>query len=190
MKNARTGSWMITIPAGGLAVAYLFLWFLPHHEALKALSRDLEGKRDFVIQAGGVLPAFEAGSQALGETAAFVATWQAAAPEESELSTLLSRVTELANQSGLTTTRFEPQPAIDGETIRRVPVTYGCTGSLAQVFNFIYELENLPQVIWADGVKIEAVRENTEFLVCEISLVIFSEKSEDSGQAKVVDRPI
>lgn len=181
---------MITIPAGGLAVAYLFFWFLPHQETLRAMSRDLEGKRDFVIQAGRALPAFEAGSQALRETAAFVTTWQAAAPEEPELSALFGRVTELANQSGLTTTRFDPLPAIDGETIRRVPVTYGCTGSLAQIFDFIHKLENLPQAIWADGLKIEAVREDAESLVCEISLVIFSEKSGDSGQAKVADQPI
>lgn len=190
MNNARHGSWLVTLPVGGLAVAYLFFWFLPHQETLRAMSRDLEGKRDFVLQAGGALPAFEADSRVLRETATFVGTWQAAAPEQPELSALFGRITELANQSGLTTTRFEPLPTIDDETIRRVPVTYGCTGSLAQIFSFLYELENLPQAIWADGLRIEAARENTGSLVCEISLVIFSEKSGYSNQTKSVDRPI
>jgi Tfp pilus assembly protein PilO len=190
MKHGRQGSWMVTVPLAGLAAAYLFLWFLPRQERLAAVSRELSDRRDYVMQSAGVVSAVAAGRQTLDETTTYVTAWQADTPDTSRLSALFTRINELADQSGLTTTRFEPLPALENETVRRVPVTYGCTGSLPQFFSFLHELESLPAGIWQESLKIEVNQEVPGELVCEVVLVIFSEKTEESDQAAVAGQPI
>lgn len=180
----KHGNWMLTLPLAGLGLAYLFLFFLPAQRTLDALSRDLSKEQDAVGQADALLPAIAATEQQLAKSCKYNSRWITAAPSESELPSLFGKVNALAKAAGITTTRLDPQPAVQYEKIRLISLNAAYRGSFTQISQFLCDLESFPEAIWIDRVQMEGDSQNRKDISCEISFTVFVDKTDESDQVK------
>ena len=180
--SSHRGSLIVTLPVAGLAVAYLFLFFLPGGRTIDQLSGELTAEREFIALADAVAPAIHTTRQQLEKNLAYNAAWAESAPAPSELAPLFGKIHALAKESGSTTTRFDPEPPLPLDKLRRIPVVLGCTGSFSQISHFLHHLEALPQTIWIEELNIEQSGQNGEDVECELELLIFADNPDDSDQ--------
>ena len=186
MKSSmRQTSWVIILPLAALVVAYVFAVFLPGRRAIDRLRGELADHQEFVVSTTFVAPAIEATRDELAKTGAYNAAWSAAAPTEADLSHLYGQIHALAKTAGATTTRFEPQPTLDYEQLRRIPVLVGCTGSFFQLARFLETLENLPQTIWVETAEFSADGQAEGVVKCEVELVIFADNPDNLDQVDI-----
>ncbi len=183
-SKSYRGSWIITVPLAGLAVAYVFIFFLPTQREIGELRDDLSIKREFITQAGSLAAALETTKKQLNKTLKYNAAWEENAPAQNEFNTLFSRIHTLAKEAGATTTRFDPEPDVEYNTFRKAPLAVGCTGSFPQLFTFLRSLESLPQEIWIEEVRLEELDPTGKTVECNLVLGIFADNPENSDQGK------
>jgi len=182
-KKIRRGSWVVTVPVVAVAVAYVVWFFLPQSKAIGELKDQTAEKQTYVENSGGLPAALEAARVELEKTQGYNAVWKKHAPKQRELAALFGRINHLAKEAGTVTTRFDPEPLRQNRYLREIPLTMGCRGTTAQVFEFIRGLESLPLAIWIEKVKIEKANGLAGFVNCEISLIVFAGNPEDSDYA-------
>jgi len=183
MKTSISGStWLVIVPVLAVAVAYVFLVFLPGQEAIGKLREELAGREAFIQQVEAFGATIEATQQELDKTEEYVGRWEAATPSEDELSVVFGRISQLAKDSGTTTTRFEPQPATHYDEIRRIPLAVECHGSFASVCEFLCSLEGLEETVWIESLQMEQAGEDGGNVKCEVSMAIFADNPDDSDQ--------
>lgn len=175
-------TWLVIVPLLGLVIAYVFLVFLPGQEAIGKLHEDLAAREEFIQQVEAFGAAVEATRQEFDKTEKYVRRWEAAAPSEDELSFLFGRISQLANDSGATTTRFEPQPAVHHDEITQIPLAVECLGSFASVCEFLCSLEGFEETVWIESLQMERAGEDGGNVKCELSLAIFADNPDDSDQ--------
>ena len=183
-KMSRYETWMILAPLLGIGAAFVGLFYLPIQGKIRALESQARDKEEFVHQAESMVAVVDATSQALRETRGYVKPWKAESPKRNDLYRLFSKVSELAKDSGAVTTRFEPQPVTEYETLRRIPLELGCTGSFEQIYRFLSELEKLPQEIWIERANVRKEGEDGGYVECDIRLAIFADNPRKSDQAE------
>jgi hypothetical protein len=180
MIGIKRGSWTVTLPVAGAAVAFLMLLFLPRMKAISDISAQLRSKQDFIMQTERLRPILQSLGVELEETGAYASTWAARSAEGGELSELFGKISQLTKQCGTETTKFEPLPPVDFETLQKVPVAVGLSGSYASLARLVAELEALPATMWVEDFKLDAPREAGENARCELNLAIFINKREKS----------
>ncbi len=181
--KARRGSWMVTVPLAAAAVIYVTLVFLPGRRAIGEARDQIQQKQAYIAQSASLPMALNTAQRQLQKTRAYTAAWKEHAPTAGELSALYGKVHALAKAAGATTTRFDPEPVIPLDTISKIPLTVGCTGTFDQVCEFLRSLETLPMTVWVDAIKIEKLTGSEGFVVCELSLVVFADNPEISDYA-------
>ena len=183
--TARPNNWIFIVPVTALVVAYVYFFFLPGERSVRGLREELAGATEEIEQAEAFRPAIEASREEFEKTDAYVRRWEESAPSEEDLSGLFGQINRLTKDSGATTTRFEPQPTVDYDKIRQVPVALACVGSFSQISAFLRDLENLRETIWIENLEMERPREDSEDVQCQLTLAILGDKPDDSDQ---VDR--
>ncbi|MCS7304276.1 MAG: type 4a pilus biogenesis protein PilO [Thermoguttaceae bacterium] len=170
--------------------AYGYFILRPQYLYVKKLREELHQLHQGVDQAGDLWVGIQNVQKELEKATRYVQAWQADAPNPGELAPLFGQITQLAKQSGLTPTRFSPGNKISYDRLVKIPLTIVCQGDFAQIHEFLYSLEKLPQIIWIDRFAIEKASKSNQQLQCEISLVIFTENPEISDQIKDSKKPI
>ena len=176
----RRGSWIVTVPLAAVAVLYIMLSFLPGRRAIGEFRDQIRQKKDYIAQATRLAAAIETARKELDRTQAYNAAWEQVAPAQGTISALYGKIHELAKDAGNNTTRFDPEPIVTRERTRQIPLTLGCTGSFAQIREFLQGLEDLPAAIWVNSLDLENVEQAGKSIACEISLVVFASNPENS----------
>ena len=143
-----------------------------------------------VDQAGDVLSAIQNVQKELEKATGYIQEWQVHSPNPQELAPLFAQITQLAKQAGVTPTRFSPGNRVPYDQVAKIPLNICCQGSFAQIYDFLYQLESLTQILWIERFTMEKSRDNPEQLQCEINLVIFTDNPENSDQIKDSQKPI
>jgi type IV pilus assembly protein PilO len=193
MKAKLGGSWMVTLPLVVLAVAYVMFVYLPGRKALAELQTQIENKRQVLDRSRLQLQAIVPTQLSLSRAEQYVAQWEKAAPHISDTSALFGMIHELANDSNLVTTRFDPDPPVKRDTLTQIPVSFDVSGSFADLFDFLTKLESLPIRIWVEMLKVNSTGKNTqpgEKIAVAIKLVVFTSNSENSDYVKHAEQPI
>jgi len=179
-NNIRRGSWFVTVPLAAVAVAYVAFVFLPGRRAVGELKQQISQKQEFITQATGVVTSLGTTREELEGTRAYNGAWRQRAPAARKLSAFYGQIYELTKAAGTATTRFDPEPVVTRNQIREIPLTMGCAGSFAQVYEFLRGLEGLPAEIWVDRLQLEKSSEKGGLVNCELSLVVFACNPENS----------
>jgi len=183
MRTSILASHWTLIAAGAVAAAvYVYFVFLPAEGSLGGLRAELASAEQFIQEVEAYGPAVKATRHESEKTQKYVQQWEESAPSEAELSALFGRIHQLAKESGSTTTRFEPQAAVQYEKIRRFPVLMACTGSFGQVCQFLQALEGQKETIWIESLKIERSGEDSKDVQCELTMAIFADNPNNSDQ--------
>jgi Tfp pilus assembly protein PilO len=177
MNSLRQSSWIVTLSLAAIAVAYVMLVWLPGHRAIKAMCDQVENKRAFIAQATGLSAALTGAQRELDVTEAAAARWEKAAPGRRDIPALYGKIDALAKNAHLTISRFDPQPFVAYERLQEIPINVSCTGTFAQIYEFLRAVEGLPPTIWVESMRLEKTAQNTKSVQCELNLVVFSDNS-------------
>jgi Tfp pilus assembly protein PilO len=173
-KEIHRTSWYVTVPVAAAAVLYVVLFFLPGRRAIAELEQQVDTKQDYVAQSETLAAALVATEMELKKTRQYNQSWRQAAPSPGQLSTLYGKIYLLAKHAGVTTTRFDPEPVVALDALRKIPVAIACTGTFVQVSEFLRALESQPEALWIELLRIQRKEGDEENVDCEIGLVVFS----------------
>ena len=177
----------MTVPMAGVAAAYVMLFFLPGSRAIDELKKQTAEKRAYVEQGGELATALKLAQAELDKARGYHQAWRDNAPKQRELAALFGKINQLATVAGTTTTSFDPAPLVQHDHLREIPLTMGCSGTNAQIFEFLRSLESLPLSIWVTSIQIEKIDPKTKTAGCELAVVVFAGNPEDSDYASNSD---
>ena len=175
--------WTSIVLAVGAVNAYVYFSYLPARAYLDGLRAELCAAEQSIREVETLGPAIAATDQQYGTTAEYVEKWEASAPTEHELTAIFGRINRLAEQSGATTTRLEPAPAVPLDTICRLPVEMACAGSFTAICQFLRAVESMEETVWIGELRMEQNRKDGEDVHCELTLDIFADNPDGSDQA-------
>ena len=178
--NLKRSDWIITVPLTAAAVAYVMLVFLPGRRANDELKDQIALKQQTIGQIPGLVNALEASGEELAMTKTYNTAWEQRAPARGEISMLHAKIRELAESAGTVITRFDPERSQTHGVLREIPLSVGCTGTFARIFEFLRGLEGMPEEIWINNLNLERVDMARGAVDCELSLVIFADNPENS----------
>ena len=177
----KRGNWIATSAMAAITSAFLWLVFLPQMKSIRALQADMRVKEDFIAQESGLSAQLAVNDADRRETQAFIDTWVVRSPSSQRVAALFGRISESATATQVTLTRFEPQPVVEMESLRQIPLMLGCDGSFAAIHAWIRKVEGFPETIWVEELKLERPSEDGQDLHCEVKLAVFADKSEFSN---------
>lgn len=173
------GSWLVTLPVAAAAVGFVALVFVPGQRRTQALRDELHLKQDFILAAGKMGAQLHSLHDELAETRRYNAR-RGGAKGSAGVTALYGQIAQLAQDAGVTTTRFAPGAPIEFEQLRRIPLDLVCHGSFAQIQAFLTSLEGCGQPVWLNDLKLEANSEYGGSVRCELALATFVDNSEKS----------
>jgi Tfp pilus assembly protein PilO len=171
---AKRSSWFVTLPVAGLAIGYLYFVFFPTAAAIRETRGEIRLKQDYISQTEKLHQTVTQLEQNLNEVQQYTQQWRRQAPIPGQLSDLFGKISSCARECGALITRFEPQTEIALEHLHRVPVQMDLACSYSTLCHLLAELEQLPETIWIDEVRIEKVKENGKDMKCALKLDVFA----------------
>jgi Tfp pilus assembly protein PilO len=180
----RRGSWMVTLPLAGIAICFMVFLWLPGHRALKEKRRQIELKQQFVNQAADMSDALTAVEKQIQAAQTTVTDWEKSAPQKKDLPSLYGKINALAKDAGLAVSRFDPESPIKHQQVHEIPITIACEGRFRQVHEFLRGLEQMPQTIWVESLRIDKQRETGGNVQCSLNLVVFANNPDISNYTR------
>jgi Tfp pilus assembly protein PilO len=180
MKNKSRHTWVITVLLAGAALAYVFGMFLPRMRAIAAIRQQVSAKHDLMAQASKLAPTVVGLNREVDATNQYIARQQRQLTHPGDLPRVFGQISQLIAASGGTTTRFEPQPALILEQIRKVPVAVSVTGNFDAITRIIAGLETMTATVWIEDLRIDESRESGGNAKAELLLAIFANNHEIS----------
>lgn len=181
---SRRNSWIITVPLAGATLAYVMLVFLPQRKAIGELGEQRQAKELFLQQASGIAAQIVQQQRELDQAARYVQRRRQCLPEEKDLAALYARVHAAVNQAGARTTRFDPQPPVVYERLRRDTLVLGCKGTFRQTNDLLGRLETMLVPPLVETFRIEKVGNSGKEASIEVMLVNYSENPDSSDYTK------
>lgn len=80
-------------------------------------------------------------------------------PESRQMGEFIERLAALARERRVALADVQPEEAHPEGPYARVPIRLTCTGAFPDVYDFVYELENMERLMKTERVKINAVRD-------------------------------
>ena len=179
-NRVRYRSLLISLPLAGAALAYVFLFFLPRREAMAELKREITSKQDYISEAPKLKTSIGEAQQSLATANAYNQAEAARCVPAADVTKLFGKINQLAKQSGVRTTRFEPQAAVQYQSISKVPVSVTVEGRFASIQALLYGIENLGATVWVDDLKLATGKEDRKGVECSWMLGIFVDNPEKS----------
>lgn len=182
--KANHKSWILVVALIAVLVSYVAVFFIPTCHNIDKFRKDLLAKQDFVTQSEQTVAQLRTVEEQLTNTTAYNRTWTKHAPQLGETSILLGKIHALARSDNVKIDSFDPEPAEKYDRLRQLPIAMVCSGQLPAVFNFLRDLEQMPQIIWIKSVSIERADKNLQkrkgqvsktrgITQCELDMAIF-----------------
>jgi Tfp pilus assembly protein PilO len=171
---------MITLPLVGGMVLFFMLVFLPTKRRIAELRAELAQKKAFIATTVALPAQIAQVEQKLRECGTHNERWRVTAGGDAAVPELFAAIHQRAQASGAVTTRFDQQEVVPLKTLTEHPVTLGVTGGFGEVFEFLSQLERMPQTLWLEDVQLEASGQDRQTVDCTAKLVIFADNSANS----------
>ena len=179
-SKLRKQSYVVIAAVLAVAVGYPVCAFFPQMRAISRVRQEIRQKQDFVAATEKLRPEVARQKTALASTRQYIARQSQRLVEPAQLSQVFREISSLSQQTGATTTRFEPHAAEQFDTFRKVPVMFGVAGSTAAIETLLAQIERLPYTIWLENLKIDS-GEDGEDAKLAVELAIFVDNPENSN---------
>jgi Tfp pilus assembly protein PilO len=176
-QPSRRGTWIVTLTLAAAAGGYGLFVYLPGRKALAELRNEIRRKQDYVAAHSTLPIQLKTAQDELAAAQTVNQQWRQRAAAGST-APLYGKLYELAKQSGVTPTRFDPQSPQTLATLRRAPLNLTLTGDFAKVHAFLCRLEELPNPLWLDGVQVKRLGSTAGSVIVEVNLAIFADNRE------------
>jgi Tfp pilus assembly protein PilO len=167
--------WLVTGGLALVALGYVFFVFFPAQNAMKSMRQLLVEKQQYITQTDELFATTTATRLQLEQTGSLVKQWHQNSPDPQQADRLPSQISNTANLTDVRILKLEPQPLKHHGLIVEYPILVNAEGGFDDIFNFCNGVENLPQTIWVQDVKLERAGELGGNLRCEMTLTIFGD---------------
>jgi Tfp pilus assembly protein PilO len=174
-------SYIVIALVVAVAVIYPLAAFFPQMRAIRAVREEIRKKQDFIMQAEKMRPVLADQQRLIAETEAHLVQISGIMTPAAQLSKVYGEISRLCASSGTNTARFEPHPAEDFDTFRKVPLGLSVHGSTQQIEHLLASLEGLPQLLWIENIRIDGPSEVGGFTSCHMDLALFVDNREISN---------
>ncbi len=195
-KSSRTLIVTISLPA--VAIGYVVFFFLPGQKEIGRLRDEFHQRQNFALEADRLTMAIRKVENDRAGAQNFIATWRELAPAQGKLAPIYGAVSQLAQDSGTSITRLDPQQTIQLETIGHSSFAIELKGNFSQIAEFVRGIEMRPETIWITDLMIEPAQRdsnravggvpgkpgagnNGQLLSAKITLRVFADKDKISG---------
>jgi type IV pilus assembly protein PilO len=144
-----------------LTALYVWLLFLPAHEAIQKLDADLSELLDEKAEKEAIvanLAAFKREYQRLEQS---LKQAMAQLPDKKEIPSLLENISNLGRESGLEVALFKPGTPKPKDFYAEVPVDIKLVGTYHNLLTFFYRVGNLPRIVNISDLKIDKGKKGT-----------------------------
>ena len=172
--------WLVTGGMASIALAYIFLAYFPSQKAMRTMRQQLEEKRNYILEADKKYAAAPNKRHELESARQYIKRWQADAPDPPQAARLQSQVSQKANLAGVRVVKLQAQQSKSRGLIAEYPLLVSVEGSFAGIFNFFRGVEELPQTVWLQDVKLLRPGELKGDLRCDLTLTILGDLAENS----------
>ncbi|MCG8635714.1 MAG: type 4a pilus biogenesis protein PilO [Desulfobacterales bacterium] len=165
---------------------YYYFIFAPKHEALKSAIAELKTQENklssFKIKARS-LAKFE---KQIEEAREKFNIAMKALPDKKELPSLLTGVSKAGSNAGLEFLLFQPDPVVNKEFYKEIPLSMTVKGNYHQVADFFFQVAGLNRIVNIQNVSIATDAKNKGLLTMKCSAVtyMFAEKAEEKSKGK------
>jgi len=178
-----------------VALAYVFFVFLPKQEEIAEMRRELDRQQEFLLRVDRLRYSIKTADEELTLATNYSQQWQSRSPSKTDFNEKLARA---ADESGVTITKFEPQPVEKMAHICQLPINLSSEGTFVEMLQFLSEIESFETTIWLESLAIERLavrpsssdrrnaeeaseRQNGETYVrCQMTMKVFADKSKFS----------
>lgn len=167
-------SWFVTLPIVAGAIGFLLLVFFPTARAVRQMRSEIRAKQEFLTQTQSLRTTRVQLESDLKEINQFADDWEQQAPLPGQMAKLFGKITRNASEYGVVPARFDPQREIQLHTVQRVPVQMELTGSYSGIAQLLAALEQLPETVWVEHLKLEKDRQAGRDVKCEVKLEVFA----------------
>lgn len=179
----RQQVWVYVV--GLLFVAdFIFYGYLPSHRRLQSLDQA-RVQKERLIQTAELqecaLPALE---ESLKATEAAVSHYEDNIPKDKALGPFLGQIAAIMTENTLTDQVIQPQMTeVEANSLRCIPIAMKCKGTLAGIFGFCRDLQELDRLVRIEKLVLKNDDEFTGRITLEAQAVIFyrSEKPPVAG---------
>lgn len=172
--------WLVTGAMAGIALVYVLFVFLPTQKGMKASRSQLAEKQKYIADSNGLFTKVSAIHAESEQAIAFVNKWRQDAPSAQQIDRLPAQLSMQASLARVRILRLEPQTAKPRGLVVEYPILISIEGSFEGIFTFFKGLEELPQTIWLQDVKLHRPSESGSTLRCELTLTILGDLAEKS----------
>ncbi len=169
---------VITLIAAGL---YALLVLRPGYATIDQLATNLAVVRGELSHLGDESVRAEQLQQELQAVEDYNRQWHSRLHSGSAISEVYAQITDLAQSTGVSTTRLDPSADVNYSTICKTPLSLELTGTYQEVHDFLVALENREEVIWIDELRLRKDRQSEGYLQCELTMGIFADQPEISN---------
>ncbi|MFN0021541.1 MAG: type 4a pilus biogenesis protein PilO [Pirellulaceae bacterium] len=167
--------WLVTGGIACIALGYLCFVFLPSQKALKVARQQLAEKQRFILETDNLFAAVSAVHPEFEQTSAVAEKWQHDAPDVHQADRLPTQISFQANLAGIRVLRLEPLAAKPHGLVVEYPTQVSVAGGFEGIFEFLKSVEEMPQTIWLQNVKLHRPGEVRGEMQCDLTLTILGD---------------
>ena len=172
--------WLVTGGMAGIALTYVFFAFLPSQKTMRSMRLQLAEKQQYIAETDKLFAKVIATQTEFAQAGAFVKQWQQDAPDPLQADHLQSQVSHKASLAGVRVLKLQAQPAKQHGLVAEYPILVSIEGSFEGIFHFFQGVEELPQTVWIQNVKLQRPGELRGDLRCDLTLTILGDLAENS----------
>lgn len=179
-RKLKNSNLTVILPMIGVGVAYVLLIFLPNFREMNNQRNLIQLQQTYISQTESLTGEISEIESRVKRTEKFCQDWESHAPIDADIPQIHRQINACVSAAGATVTGFEPQPTIPLNTLDRVPLTVRAAGTYPQVHALLAKLEEMPETMWLENLRLKAAGKDTDRMDCEVTLVVFTKKSEKS----------
>src|SRR5436190_4647250 len=164
--------WLVTGGMASIALAYVFLAYLPSQKAMRTMRQQLDEKRNYILEADKKYSSAPDKRYELDSARKYVKQWQTDAPDPTQADRLQSQVSQKASVAGVKVVKLQAQQSKPHGLFAEYPILVSVEGNFAGIFDFFRGVEELPQTVWLQDVKLLRPGELKGDLRCDLTLTI------------------
>jgi Tfp pilus assembly protein PilO len=161
-----------------VAAIYVATVFLPGMRSASETLAQLNSKLVCILEAQKMRIINQQIQRDLKNTLSYNDKYGTQILKSSDLPVLYGKISQIAKSHNAAMPKFEPHLPVFYDSVHRMAIGLGISGSFAAIHKIVGELEALPAGIWIDDMQIRGTRENGKSIECDMTLVVFIDNPE------------
>lgn len=165
-----------------LTALYVWLLFLPAHETIQKLDKQLSVLLDEKAEKEAIVANLEAFKREYKHLEQSLKQAMAQLPDKKEIPSLLENISNLGRESGLDVALFKPGAQKAKDFYAEVPVEIKLVGTYHNLLSFFYQVANLPRIVNISDLTVNKSKDGPSLSTldteCKATTYKFLEESE------------